>query len=128
VRFPTCVEDVSRVMYDLSRKPSIVLAPAYANVDNPADHTKALPAITHFSAQNPYTKYEMTRLIAQYLGLPIEHVVPDTTDPATLPNQTVLRPGNTQLSVDELDALGISAGEEKGFETWWREWAQRHKA
>jgi hypothetical protein len=30
--------------------------------------------------------------------------------------------------VDELEGLGISAKEEKGFETWWREWAGRHKA
>ncbi|KAI5449248.1 hypothetical protein NCC49_005164 [Naganishia albida] len=110
VRFPTCVEDVARVMYDLTH------------------HSQPLPAIIHFSAQNPYTKYEMTRLIAHYLGLPIGHVIPDTTDPATLPDQAVLRPGNTQLSVDALEDMGIRAEEEKGFEQWWREWAGRYRA
>lgn len=71
----------------------------------------------------------MTRLIASYLDLPISHVIPDTTDPSTLPNQTVLRPGNTQLSVEALEnEVRISAEEEKGFENWWKEWAGRHKA
>lgn len=70
----------------------------------------------------------MTRLIASFLGRPIDHVIPDTTDPSTLPNQTVLRPGNTQLDVEALEReVGVSAAEEKGFEGWWREWAERHK-
>lgn len=71
----------------------------------------------------------MTSLIASFMNLPITHVIPDTTDPSTLPNQTVQRPGNTQLSVKELEEeVGISAKEEKGFEVWWREWAERYRA
>lgn len=86
-----------------------------------------LPPIVHFSSQKGYTKYEMTRLIASFLDLPIDHVIPDTTDPATVP-QAVVRPGNTQLSVEALEKeVGVSAKEEKGFEAWWREWAERHK-
>lgn len=118
-------------MYDLSRKfnsnPSHT-SQALISHDS-IDHSKPLPPIVHFSAQKPYTKYEMTRLIASYLDLPITHVIPDSTDPSTLPNQTVLRPGNTQLSVEALEnEVGISAKEEKGFESWWREWAARYKA
>lgn len=121
-------------MYDLSRTfpdPSPLVHPFPTLTLSPGrkkDHSQPLPAIIHFSAQNPYTKYEMTRLIAHYLDLPIGHVIPDTTDPATLPDQAVLRPGNTQLSVDALEDMGIRAEEEKGFEQWWREWAGRYRA
>ncbi|GHJ90119.1 hypothetical protein NliqN6_6521 [Naganishia liquefaciens] len=109
VRFPTCVEDVARVMYDL------------AHTDKP------LPPIVHFSAQRGYTKYEMTQHMASCLGFPIDHVIPDTTDPATV-EQAVVRPGNTQLSVEALEGeVGVSAKEEKGFDAWWREWAERNK-
>ncbi|KAJ9093049.1 hypothetical protein QFC21_006540 [Naganishia friedmannii] len=106
-------------------------APATAHdpPPSPTDHSKALPPIVHFSSQKGLTKYEMTRLIASFLQQPIEQVIPDTTDPAMLPNQTVQRPGNTQLSVRELeDKVGISAKEQKGFEAWWREWAERYRA
>ncbi|KAJ9118448.1 hypothetical protein QFC24_006094 [Naganishia onofrii] len=93
------------------------------------NHPSPLPPIVHFSSQKGYTKYEMTTLIASFLNLPIEHVIPDTTDPSTLPNQTVQRPGNTQLSVRELEEeVGISAKESKGFERWWTEWAEKYRA
>ncbi|KAJ9112099.1 hypothetical protein QFC22_006399 [Naganishia vaughanmartiniae] len=93
------------------------------------NHPSPLPPICHFSSQKGYTKYEMTSLIASFLNLPIDHVIPDTTDPSTLPNQTVQRPGNTQLSVKELEQdVGVSLREDKGFEGWWSEWAGRHRA
>ena len=65
--------------------------------------------------------------MASCLGLPIDHVIPDTTDPATV-EQAVVRPGNTQLSVEALEGeVGVSAKEEKGFDAWWREWAERNR-
>ncbi|KAJ9105040.1 hypothetical protein QFC19_003671 [Naganishia cerealis] len=139
VRFPTCVEDVARVMYDLSRQyhffflhSSTSVADYFPRSNLPSarvDHSKPLPPIVHFSSQKGYTKYEMTRLIASFMNLPIDHVIPDTTDPSTLPNQTVQRPGNTQLSVEALENdVGISAKEDKGFERWWKEWAEKHSA
>ena len=115
VRFPTNVEDVARVCYDLTHL------------------GKPLPPIVHYSSQKPYTKYEMTQIIAKAMGADISHVIPDTTDPSTLPppadgKAPTPRPGNTQLSVKETEELGINVKEGKSFEEWWTEWAKRHAA
>lgn len=110
VRYPTNVADVARVCYDL------------------AHSERKLPAIVHFSSQRPFTKYEMTQVIGKALGKDISHVIPDTTDPSTLPppadgSAPTPRPGNTQLSVKETEALGIDVREAQTFEEWWQEWA-----
>lgn len=121
-------------MYDLARSYPLIYYSTHQTTAHPfsstsTDHPSPLPPIVHFSSQKGYTKYEMTTLIASFLNLPIEHVIPDTTDPSTLPNQTVQRPGNTQLSVLELEEeVGISAKESKGFERWWTEWAEKYRA
>jgi hypothetical protein len=55
----------------------------------------------------------------------------DSVDPATKPNPSgVVRPGNTQLSVAELEELGVDIGEtvSGGFESWWKLWAEGKKA
>lgn len=112
VRFPTNVTDVARVCYDL------------------AHSTRELPAIVHFSAQQPFTKYEMTQVIGKALGRDISHVIADATDPSSLPppadgKAPTPRPGNTQLSVKETEALGIDVREKQTFEEWWGQWAKR---
>ena len=39
--------------------------------------TKPVPPILHYSAEEPFTKYEMCLIFAKILGLPHGHIVPD---------------------------------------------------
>ena len=76
------------------------------------------------------TKYEQLQIIASHTGASTSHVIPDAEDPATKPNPSgVVRPGNTQLSVDELRELGVDVGEgvSGGFDAWWKKWAEKNK-
>ena len=69
------------------------------------------------------TKYDMTRTIAESLGLPIKHVIPDTNRPVSKPGQTE-RPENTQLSTRSLQDIGVDTREDVAFAAWWKEWAK----
>ena len=40
-------------------------------------HTQAIPPILHYSAEEPFTKYEMCLVFAKILGLPHGHIIPD---------------------------------------------------
>nr|XP_018263932.1 dTDP-4-dehydrorhamnose reductase [Kwoniella dejecticola CBS 10117]OBR86090.1 dTDP-4-dehydrorhamnose reductase [Kwoniella dejecticola CBS 10117] len=109
VRFPTNVEDVGRVLYDLSRE----------YLDKP------LPPVLHYATPSPaLTKYDMTVIIAKHLNLPIEHVIQDTNKPG--PDATP-RPENTQLSTIALRDLGVDVGEKKSFDEWWRDYIAQSK-
>ncbi|OCF55330.1 dTDP-4-dehydrorhamnose reductase [Kwoniella mangroviensis CBS 10435] len=107
VRFPTNVEDVARVLFDLS------------HLDKP------LPSILHYATPSPaLTKYDMTQLIAQHLKLPIDHIIKDTNKPG--PDATP-RPENTQLSTKALKELGVDVGERKRFGDWWGDYIAEGK-
>ncbi|WVO12809.1 dTDP-4-dehydrorhamnose reductase [Cryptococcus depauperatus] len=98
VRFPTNVEDVSRVLHDL------------AHLD------KSLPSILHYSSPGPaLTKYDMTKIIAKHLKVPIDHVIKDTL----VPTDATPRPENTQLDTKTLQDLGIDINERQPFDQWW---------
>ncbi|BEI91315.1 uncharacterized protein CcaverHIS019_0401350 [Cutaneotrichosporon cavernicola] len=102
IRNPTCVEDVARVLFDLSRTPN-------------------LPPIAQYrSTGKPYTKWDMTKVIAAALNLPLDHITPFSTKPT---NGTE-RPWNTELSIKSLEEAGISTAEAKTFEAWWTEYLQ----
>jgi len=64
------------------------------------------------------TKYDMTRIIANHLKLPIDHVVPDSQKPVIKPGQTE-RPENTELSTASLKEIGINTREDASFDDWW---------
>jgi S-adenosylmethionine synthetase len=129
VRFPTCVEDVARVIYDLTREQSCSRSLGLefkADITSTSGLNKRVPAIVHYSSQKGLTKYEQLLIIASHTGAPTSHVVPDAEDPASKPNPSgVIRPGNTQLSVDELKDLGVDVEEtvSGGFDAWWKKWA-----
>lgn len=118
---------------------NLVLLPYRTNspaASPPPGLGKPLPAITHYSSTRPFTKYEMTTLVASYLGLPHGHVVADKTDPNVAAEEAkragkpfTIRPGNTQLAVDETEALigKDKVKESKTFEEWWQAWAAEHK-
>jgi S-adenosylmethionine synthetase len=84
-----------------------------------------IPPILHFSAPEPFTKYEMCLIFARILGLPYTHIHEDANPPqgAAAAN----RPGNTQLDVLETQALLNSPGSLgcRGFAEWWSEWLKR---
>ena len=60
----------------------------------------------------------MTKIIAFHLGLPIDHIIPDTEKPVVKPGQTE-RPENTQLSTKGLKEIGVDTREDEGFAAWW---------
>lgn len=82
-----------------------------------------LPRIVHFSASEPYTKYEMVLIFAALLGHSVEHIVPDDTDPSA--KDGVLRPRDCKLDTRETEALigGPTGGvlDCVLFEEWWKE-------
>lgn len=94
-----------------------------------------LPPILHFSAQEPFTKYEMCLEFAKILDLPIDHIIPVTEVPrgvyssffedlrkdADTDIDAIPRPVNTRLDIVETEQeLGITL-EFSGFVEWWTE-------
>jgi len=78
-----------------------------------------IPPILHYSAPEPYTKYEICLVLAELLGLPHGHITPDTNEPAG----AVTRPKDCHLSVDviekqEPEGLGMDVGS-RDFRGWW---------
>lgn len=66
----------------------------------------------------PLTKYEMAKIMAKHLQLPMHHIMPDITQPDDRPGQTQ-RPLNCGLSTKKLSELGVNTREEKTFDQWW---------
>ena len=103
-RYPTNTEDVARVCYDIATQ--------YLYQKEGA----SLPSILQFTSEERYTKYEICKLFAEILGLPLDNMVADTTGPD--PQATVLRPFDTHLSTNVLKDLGIKV-HAQGFKAWW---------
>lgn len=83
--------------------------------------TTKLPPILHYSASEPYTKYEMCLLFASLHSPPLahSHIVPDAEDPI-IPPGGVGRPKDCHLSTAVIEAeLGMEL-ETQLFEEWWR--------
>ena len=78
-----------------------------------------LPPILHYSSPHKMTKYDMTKVIAEHLELPIGHVKADSNAPPKPRAGETPRPGNTELSVKALKDLGIDVSEAKSFKDWW---------
>jgi S-adenosylmethionine synthetase len=80
--------------------------------------TQPLPRIIHYSAQEPYTKYEMCLVFAKILRLSHGHIVPDAEEPKG--EAAVSRPRDTHLSVEETENLNVEDGLDCSlFEEWW---------
>ncbi|GAA5800524.1 hypothetical protein EDC94DRAFT_628140 [Helicostylum pulchrum] len=89
-RYPTNVEDVARVIKDLS-------------VAKVKDH-KDIKGIYHFTGQESITKYQVCEIVSKILGAPIDHLTPQNTiDKAA----SVSRPENSHLSIKHLKETGI---------------------
>jgi S-adenosylmethionine synthetase len=60
-----------------------------------------LPPLIHYSAEEPFTKYEMCLFFARILGLPHAHIVPDAEPP---PPGTA-QPSCIKISLDHFLSL-----------------------
>ncbi|KAF5356937.1 hypothetical protein D9756_006617 [Leucocoprinus leucothites] len=101
-RYPTNVEDIAGFLV------------------RAIDRNKPLPLVVHYSGDEPFTKYEMCLIFAKILGVPHDHIVPDS-NPPTGPGATT-RPKDCHLSTKETDDLDIPGGLGLSlFEEWWSE-------
>jgi len=108
-RYPTNVEDIAKFLVEFIEK----------------HPTQKLPSILHFSASEPYTKYEMCLVFAGLLDVPYSHIVPEASEPV-IPPGGVGRPKDCRLSVRSIEAPvsegGLGMTVDCGlFEAWWRE-------
>ena len=81
-----------------------------------------IPPILHYSAPEPYTKFEICLVFSKLLGVPITHITPDADEP--MGAAAVSRPRDTQLYTRETeDLMGGNGGlGTTGFEEWWAEY------
>ncbi|KAJ7158184.1 hypothetical protein C8R43DRAFT_360366 [Mycena crocata] len=99
-RYPTNVVDIANFLVKLSA------------------FKKPIPAILHYSAAEPFTKYEMCLIFAKILGLPHDHIVPDAEEPTGAGATT--RPKDCKLYTQETEDLGLEDGLGLSlFEEWW---------
>ena len=111
-RYPTNVIDIAAFL--------VRLAGAHA--------ASPLPPILHYSAAEPYTKYEICLILAQLSQpkpLDHAHIIPDEAEPV-IPLGGVGRPKDCRLSVSVIEkpvsegGLGMDVLA-TGFREWWEE-------
>ncbi|TCD61464.1 hypothetical protein EIP91_008399 [Steccherinum ochraceum] len=107
-RFPTNVEDIAKFLVQLASLPS----------------STSIPPILHFSAPEPFTKYEMCLIFSRILGLPHDHIIPDANAPTGA--AATSRPRDCQLYTRETEDLVEKYGgyQWTPFEEWWTQHLQ----
>jgi len=99
-RYPTNVVDIASFLVRLS------------GVKQP------IPPIVHYSADEPFTKYEICLIFAKILGLSHKHIIADA-DPPTGAGATT-RPRDCHLYTRETEDLNVPGGLDCSlFEEWW---------
>lgn len=120
-RYPTNVLDIAQFLVRLctSDDPQ---PPASCSHECIAHSSCQIPPILHYSAPEPYTKYEMCLVFAKILQVPIKHIIPDAEAPEGA--AAVSRPRDCQLYTKETEELMQNSGGLgiNGFEEWWTEW------
>ncbi|TFK38122.1 hypothetical protein BDQ12DRAFT_684002 [Crucibulum laeve] len=85
---------------------------------------KSIPPILHYSADEPFTKYEICLTFSKILGLPHAHIIPDA-EPPTGAGATS-RPKDCHLYTRETEDLGVEGSLGLSlFEEWWAEHLQK---
>ena len=100
--------------------------------DDTAIPNTQLPRILHYSAPEPFTKYEICLIFALILNLPHAHIIPDDEPPTG--DAAAARPRDCRLDTTETERV-LREGEERAglgrgteglgcvlFEEWWRRW------
>ncbi|KAJ2809510.1 hypothetical protein H4R20_000011 [Coemansia guatemalensis] len=109
-RFPTCTDDVARVLLDMV---DMSVGPKHSLVEG----------VFHFSAKEKMTKYEMCKSFASILGVDIQNrITPVNEKPA---EPVASRPENSQLSTEALEQIGISVDCVTFYE-WWSVYLKQH--
>ena len=104
-RYPTNTKDVARVCFDVS---TIYL--------EEVESRHKLPKILHFSSEDKYTKYQMCKLLAEIMGLPLDRMKAERV--GNDPSAKVQRPYDTHLSTKALRDVGIKV-HTQDFKAWW---------
>ncbi|KAI0792470.1 NAD(P)-binding protein [Abortiporus biennis] len=102
-RYPTNVVDIADFLVRLTALPP----------------SKAIPPILHYSAEEPFTKYEMCLIFSRILGLPHSHIIPDAEPPKG--DAATSRPRDCHLYTHETEDLmeGYGGLGWTPFEEWW---------
>ncbi|KNE54447.1 dTDP-4-dehydrorhamnose reductase [Allomyces macrogynus ATCC 38327] len=98
-RYPTHVGDVARVLADLTLRATV--------------KGELMHGIFHYSAEEQWTKYDMTALFVELLGMTLDHIERITT-----PSTDVTRPKHVKLSTKRLRDMGIDVTA-RSFRGWW---------
>ncbi|KAJ4473074.1 hypothetical protein J3R30DRAFT_3659398 [Lentinula aciculospora] len=107
-RYPTNVVDIANFLVRLSESKKTII----------------IPPILHYSAAEPFTKYEMCLVFAKILNLPHGHIVPDSEAPKG--DSATTRPRDCQLYTKETEVLGVEGGLGLTlFEEWWMEYLKK---
>ncbi|KAJ3716817.1 hypothetical protein DFJ43DRAFT_1134532 [Lentinula guzmanii] len=107
-RYPTNVVDIANFLVRLSE----------------FKRSTAIPPILHYSAAEPFTKYEICLVFAKILNLPHGHIVPDSEAPKG--DSATTRPRDCQLYTKETEDLGVEGGLGLTlFEEWWSEYLKK---
>ncbi|KAJ3783422.1 hypothetical protein GGU10DRAFT_360937 [Lentinula aff. detonsa] len=107
-RYPTNVVDIANFLVRLSE----------------FKQSTAIPPILHYSAAEPFTKYEICLVFAKILNLPHGHIVPDSEAPKG--DSATTRPRDCQLYTKETEDLGVEGGLGLTlFEEWWSEYLKK---
>ncbi|KAI0763433.1 NAD-P-binding protein [Trametes elegans] len=106
-RYPTNVVDIADFLVRLGTLPP----------------SRVVPPIVHYSAGEPFTKYEMCLIFARILGLPHGHINAD----AEPPKDGTPRPRDCQLYTHETEDLmeGYGGLGWTPFEEWWTEYLNK---
>ncbi|XP_035222036.1 methionine adenosyltransferase 2 subunit beta-like [Stegodyphus dumicola] len=87
IRFPSHTNDIASIIFQLMQCKL---------------KDMSLNSVFHWCGLEPFTKYEMAKIIAEEFSISFSHIIPDET-PSSAP-----RPKNVELSCDRLKKLGIS--------------------
>lgn len=84
-RFPTNVLDIADFLVRLTSTPSFPFRGdswlIYRTTFAALPSSRAIPPILHYSAAEPFTKYEMCLIFAKILGVPRGHIIADAEAP-----------------------------------------------
>ncbi|KAL1593816.1 hypothetical protein SLS60_010548 [Paraconiothyrium brasiliense] len=105
LRYPTNTSDVGRVCRDLS---TLYL--------DPKNREEDLPSVLQFSSEDRMTKWEIVKVFADIMGLPLDGM--EVFVPEEENRDGVQRPYDCHLDTSALKKLGIDVGT-VDFRFWW---------
>ena len=117
IRYPTNTEDVARVIRDLARR---YLDAQRGQQQQQQQQQTTLPRIVQFSAEEPYTKYQICLILGEIMGFSMDNMKPIKPDDDDDDEKevSVKRPYDCHLSTKELKDIGVNI-QAMDFKSWW---------